>query len=79
MSNVVSLGLLVDIVENDNSSHKIGHLAGGQLVQIGATIFATVSVHPIQFELFAGRWLHFADVIRILYAGRCMQNDGTTA
>lgn len=79
VSNVMSLGLFIHIVEHDDGRHKVRHLAGRQLIQIRATIFAPIAVHPIQFQFFAWRRLHLADVKGVSDIGRRMQDDRSTA
>lgn len=79
VSNVMSLGLLVDIVEHNDGRHKVCHLTGRQLIQIRSAIFAPIPVHPIQFQFLTRRRLHFPNVERVSHIGRRMQYDRSTA
>lgn len=75
VSDVVPLRLLVDIVQNDDGRHEVSHLAGRQLINVRSAILAAIPVHPVELELFAGRRLHFCDVINAFHVGRSVQDD----
>ena len=47
VSQVMSLMLLLNIVENDNSSHEINQFPSGQIVKIGSTVTAPISISVI--------------------------------
>ena len=54
MAEVVPLALLLDVVEDHHGGHEVGHLAGGQEVEVGPRVLASVSVHPVKLQLHLG-------------------------
>ena len=54
MAEVVPLALLLDVVEDHHGGHEVGHLAGGQEVEVGPRVLAPVAVHPVQLQLHLG-------------------------
>lgn len=79
VANVVALRLLVDVVQHDDGGNEVGHLAGRQLVQIAATVFAAVAVHPVELQLLAGRRLDAAEFVRIANVAGRVQHNGAAA
>ena len=54
MAEVVPLALLLDVVEDHHGGHEVGHLAGGQEVEVGPRVLAPVAVHPVKLQLHLG-------------------------
>ena len=44
MTEIVSLLLLLDIVENDDGGYEVNHFSGRQQIQIRATVASPVAI-----------------------------------
>lgn len=49
MPKVMALILFLNVVQYNNRGYKIYHFAGGQKIQIRATIPASISIDPVEF------------------------------
>ena len=55
VSQVVSLALFLQVLQDHHRGHEVDDLPRGQDVQVGPGVLAPVSVHPFKFQVFVRR------------------------
>ena len=69
VAQVVSLALVLHVVQNHHGRHEVGHLPGGEEVEVGPGVSPPVAVHPLQLEFVGGGGGHFGHAVCLQLVG----------
>jgi hypothetical protein len=75
VAKIVSLRLLLYIIQNNYTCHKIHHFSCRKQIQIGTAVTTSIAIHPFKFQASLGCCGHFHHIIILSNGCGSMQDN----